>query len=69
MDGLSKWMIWGYHYFRKHPYMIHMYLLMYQLGVPKTPLVSNYDEAHLKAILVEVPNFILRQTHLGSNIR
>ena len=31
MDGLKwttllKWMIWGYHYFWKHPYNIYIYI-------------------------------------------
>ena len=33
MDNpINKWMIWGYHYFRNHPYGIHF---TFQLNLPK----------------------------------
>ena len=55
IDGLSwktqlKWMIWGYHYFWKHPYIyIYIYICMY--NSPKSPQCIGNPLLHQKLML------------------
>ena len=48
MDGLLKWMIWGYHYFRKHSYRIRW---NYAIG---TIQIGKYAAGNTQ--LTRVPN-------------
>ena len=61
MDGLQwktllKWMIWGYHYFWKHPYVViyyeHMNTSFRMFSAHNTP--DNFQEKHNKPLNLSV---------------
>ena len=47
MENPIKWMIWGYHYFRKHPYSICSTSIFLFFLVFHQPGFSYIDQIHM----------------------
>ena len=43
---LLKWMIWGYHYFRKHPHMYYIHIVFYMLIWSLLLMVQPFEIRH-----------------------
>ena len=48
-------MIWGYHYFRKHPYFTHLYALLYAFVVFGIGGPGGMNDAECHGNLKEFP--------------